>query len=160
MKKIWLLLGVILSCTAFAGTTSQTAVPLLVNLEQKYSGTTCDAGAPTGSVCLNVTGTGTIAGLGKVEMKRVVQIDAASADPKKGTTKGKLTFENGDFLNFRAVGNVMFEDGTASYNFIITGGTARFKNAIGGGIITVPPPSGSVRELWSGVLYLEPEAAK
>jgi len=154
-------LGLLAFTSAAAQAAQKSPVQLQVNLAQTFAPTTCPADAPTGSFCLNVTGTGTAGDLGKIEMTRIVRLNGAAFTPKQpncveGFTRGKMTFTNTDSISFDAFGQICLANGIAGYHLVVTGGTGRYKGAVGGGTVTVPPPSsGSTgRELWTAVIYI------
>jgi len=127
---------------------------------QKFSTIHCPADAPIGYLCLNVTGNAAISAIGQASFTREVLIDIKRFDEKHPTcipdeTVGTATLPKGT-ITFHAPGSVCLADGTASYGLVVTGGTGAYKGAVGGGRITVPPPTSDSggRELWHVELYL------
>jgi hypothetical protein len=137
-----------------------TIVPgnFLVGFAQYYAQASCPTDAASGAVCISVKATAQDAKLGQLTVDRtvVVAVDASPTKCYKATTTGTLSSDNGDKLNMNAAGQVCFSNGSAFYNYSFTGGTGKFKNVSGTGVITVPPPTDSHHgtETWSGNLNL------
>jgi hypothetical protein len=142
-----------------AQTASPAASPFSVQFDQKFSQTACPDGSPQGAYCINVTGTADSPDLGKVALSRIAVLDSQAKPDSNGcvpaSTKGKLTIK-GDDVNFSATGLYCNNVTIAAYIYIVSGGTGKYSNAIGSGIISVPPPvsmaQGIGTEPWSGTL--------
>ena len=151
------------TATTSAATTvvpNGTIVPgnFLVGFAQYYAQAACPTDADSGAVCISVKATAQDAKLGQLTVDRtvVVAVDDSPTKCYKATTTGTLASDNGDKLNMNAAGQVCFSNGSAFYNYSFTGGTGKFKNVSGTGVITVPPPTDSHHgtETWSGNLNL------
>ncbi|WP_221091291.1 hypothetical protein [Deinococcus aquaedulcis] len=143
-----------------AQTATPTPILLRANLAQTFAQTACPSNAPAGSLCLDVTAKGIVAGLGPVELRRLVRVKGAAFNPAQptcveGYTRGTLSVSKTDTLTFEGLGQVCLSTGIAGYHLVVTGGTGRYAGVVGGGAVTVPPPdSGSTgRELWDVLLY-------
>lgn len=135
---------------------------LEVNFSQNFQfGAPCASTVPAGDTCIDVTLSAPYTELGPLTVSRVAFLNGSLFNPSTPTcipieTQGTVTLRDGT-LAMRGIGNVCFADGSASYNLIVTGGTGRYEGAIGGGEITIPPPTSNStgRELWSMNLYLK-----
>jgi hypothetical protein len=152
--------------TTVATTQATTVVPngtivpgnFQVGFAQYYAQAACPTDAASGALCISVKATAQDAKLGQLTVDRtvVVAVDDSPTKCYKATTTGTLASENGDKLNMNAAGQVCFSNGSAFYNYNFSGGTGKFKNVSGTGVITVPPPTDSHHgtETWSGNLNL------
>lgn len=134
-----------------------TIVPgnLQIGFAQTFTPSDCPSDATDTKLCISVKATGETSALGKITVTRTVIVQNASAgDCNAATTTGTLTTANGDSVNMSAKGQVCLNNGSAYYNYTFSGGTGKFKNASGSGVITVPPPTDSSHgtETWSGSL--------
>ena len=168
-KKPAKFIATVILALGFAGSAAHSQSPsrrhealhFEINFSQQFALTSCPANAPVNDGCLNVTLSADVPELGGVGVQRLVLFNWSLFDPNHPTcvpdeTSGTMTLADGT-ITFHAPGNVCFNDGTATYGLIVTGGTGRYADAIGGGQITVPPPqTGSTgRELWNFSLYLK-----
>ena len=167
-----LLLGA--ACALFAGLSpasgqdadqdrdAMAPIHLQVNFSQSFQfGAPCASTVPVGDTCIDVTLDAPYTQLGPITVSRVAFFNGSLFNPSTPAclpieTQGTVTLRGGT-LTIHGIGNVCFVDGTASYNLIVTGGTGRYAGAIGGGQITVPPPTSNStgRELWNVDLYLQ-----
>lgn len=135
-------------------------IHLDVNFSQAFQfGAPCAASIPAGDTCINVTLSAPYTELGPLTVSRVAFFNGSSFNPSTPTclpieTQGTVTLRDGT-LDIRGMGNVCLADGSAAYDLVVTGGTGRYQGAIGGGQISIPPPTSSSagRELWSFSLY-------
>lgn len=135
---------------------------LEVNFSQNFQfGAPCAATIAAGDTCIDVTLSAPQTELGPLTVSRVAYFNGSSFNASTPTclpieTQGTVTLRGGT-LDIRGIGNVCLADGSASYNLVVTGGTGRYAGAIGGGEISIPPPTSNStgRELWSVNLYLK-----
>lgn len=124
-------------------------------------GAPCASTVPVGDTCIDVTLTAPYTELGPLTVSRIAFLNVSLFNPSTPTcipieTQGTVTLRDGT-IGMRGVGSVCLADGTASYNLIVTGGTGRYEGVLGGGEITIPPPTSNStgRELWSVDLYVK-----
>lgn len=148
---------------AVAGDAAAASVPLHLNVKfnQQNALTSCPKTVPAVDSCLAVTLSASHSELGPLEVSRVAVFNGNLYNPSTPAcipieTSGTVTLQQGT-LSFRGAGSVCFVDATAFYDLIVTGGSGRFAGAIGGGRITIPPPTtdSTGPELWSMDLYLK-----
>jgi hypothetical protein len=135
-------------------------VQFFVQFEQEFAGTICPEGSPQGAFCLVVTGTSNSATYGELTLSRTVVADRSGERDEFGATRvtsiGSLTDSDGDTLEFELLGGLYAQQGSADYRYFITGGTGKFDEARGHGVVLVPnPTSGSTgTEIWMGGLFI------
>jgi hypothetical protein len=115
----------------------------------------CPSAQPVGTICINVSGSGTSSALGTVSVSHSAVLSPPGDDScGPSTATGKLTMASGDTATFKATGQFCRSTSTARYTYTITGGAGRYKHATGTGSMAVPrlTDSPSPRETWSGSL--------
>jgi hypothetical protein len=123
----------------------------------------CPAGTPAGDLCLTDHITTTLPGLGSVSGPFEVHIAFSSfaADGCGSIDKsGALTATDGSTMQVRATGLYCSASSIATYDYRITGGTGKARDASGSGMWLVPPPatftgsSGTGPEFFHGSLSI------
>lgn len=109
----------------------------LVRFRASISETFTAAPCGTWSRCIHAVGTGHAIHMGKVSEDATIVVDTNPADLQNGcapeTRTTKLTAANGDTITMHGTGFSCDATSSAHDNYIITGGTGRFRGARGWG---------------------------
>jgi hypothetical protein len=141
--------------TTPAATSTPVSHTLSVVLSVRIDVVDCPSAQPVGTICINVSGSGTSSALGAISVSRSAVLSPPGDDScGPSTSTGKLTTASGDTATFKATGQFCRSTSTARYTYTITGGTGSYKHATGTGNIEVPrlTDSPSPRETWGGSL--------
>lgn len=147
--------------TSIVPTATSTAAPTSTPVSHTLSVTfsvsidvvDCPTAQPTGTLCINVNGSGTSSVFGALKVSHSAVLSPPGDDScGPSTATGKLTAANGDTATFKATGQFCRSNSTARYTYTITGGTGSYKHATGTGSIEVPrlTDSPSPHETWNG----------
>ncbi len=167
---VMLSVGVALSASALspseaaAKSSAVHLVPFHATVSETFTAAPCGADR-----CITAVGKGYATHLGKITESAIVDVDVNPADAQNGcapeTRTTTLTAANGDTITMFGTGLSCAATSDAHDNYVITGGTGRYRGASGNGneynvhTFTVPMVEGVATVTYNGTISSETRSA-